>query len=552
MTRWLAARCPEASPALQLACRAQHFRRWEIPRSSYPMTRPGYLTWRAKLKSQAAAQVAELLASPAIEPALEQEVIDRVAALVRKENLKNDEETQILEDVACLVFLDDQFDDFEKKPEIDEEKVIGILRKTWVKMNPTSTTPTFNPSPTLSTPIKPPLSSLISTYDFMKVAHDTFPPKTRAFVFSAATDLYTHTANTQTFSSITLRPRILRNVSFPISLSTTFLSCPVSTPIFCAPTSLGKTVHPRGELELALGCRAAGAAQVISTSASYPLSAIAATTNSPGTTPHPLFLQLYVDKVRSRSESLIAEALRLGLKAIFLTVDAPVAGKREADERTSLSSTNVVVTSPTGVIQPDASGHALGRLIGSYVDPSLCWDDIPWLRSLLPPEFLVVIKGIQTASDAVRAMRAGVQGIVVSNHGGRSLDTSTPSVLVLLELQRCCPEVFERMEVFMDGGVMRGTDVFKCLCLGARGVGIGRGVLWGLGYGKEGVGRYFEVLNEELKTTMKMCGITSLDEVHPGLLNTRKVDHLVPEVLSEGHPYVKWRPKAKGAEKAKL
>lgn len=100
------------------------------------MTRPGYLTWRAKLKSQAATQVAELLASPVIEPALEQDVIDRVAGLVRKENLKNDEETQILEDVACLVFLDDQFDDFEKKPEIDEDKIVGILKKTWVKMSP--------------------------------------------------------------------------------------------------------------------------------------------------------------------------------------------------------------------------------------------------------------------------------------------------------------------------------------------------------------------------------------------------------------------------------
>jgi len=100
------------------------------------MTRPGYLTWRAKLKSQAAAQVAELLASPAIDPPLPQEVIDRVAALVRKENLKDDDETQTLEDVACLVFLDDQFDDFEKKPEIDEAKMVGILKKTWTKMSP--------------------------------------------------------------------------------------------------------------------------------------------------------------------------------------------------------------------------------------------------------------------------------------------------------------------------------------------------------------------------------------------------------------------------------
>ncbi|KAH8664062.1 hypothetical protein BX600DRAFT_512131 [Xylariales sp. PMI_506] len=136
MTRWLAARCPEASPTLQLACRAQHFRRWEIPRDSYPMTRPGYLSWRTKQKAQAATWVAELLASPEITPALPREEIDRVAALIRKENLKSDEETQVLEDAACLVFLDDQFDDFEKKAEIDEDKIISILRKTWGKMSP--------------------------------------------------------------------------------------------------------------------------------------------------------------------------------------------------------------------------------------------------------------------------------------------------------------------------------------------------------------------------------------------------------------------------------
>ncbi|KAL2151820.1 hypothetical protein VTH82DRAFT_5004 [Thermothelomyces myriococcoides] len=136
MTRWLAVREPAASPALQLACRAQHFRRWELPRSSYPMTRAGYLTWRAKQKAQAASQVAELLSSSAdIQPPLPPEEVQRVAALVRKEDLKNDEETQALEDVACLVFLDDQFDEFEKKSELDEEKMVGILRKTWAKMS---------------------------------------------------------------------------------------------------------------------------------------------------------------------------------------------------------------------------------------------------------------------------------------------------------------------------------------------------------------------------------------------------------------------------------
>jgi len=137
MTRWLGLRSPEASPALQVACRAQHFRRWEMPRDTFPKTRTGYLTWRAKQKSQAAAQVSELLlASSPSQSSLPESEVSRIASLIRKENLSDDEETKALEDVACLVFLDDQFDDFEGAAKVDEEKMVGILRKTWVKMSP--------------------------------------------------------------------------------------------------------------------------------------------------------------------------------------------------------------------------------------------------------------------------------------------------------------------------------------------------------------------------------------------------------------------------------
>ncbi|TGJ79576.1 hypothetical protein E0Z10_g9185 [Xylaria hypoxylon] len=167
MSRWLAVRSPDASPTLQLACRAQHFRRlfpskkvhvqlvyessslinltrgkrWEIPRDSFPMTRTGYLTWRAKQKTQAAEKITTLLSSipsssSAAAAALSAEDIDRVAALVRKENLSADTETQVLEDVACLVFLDDQLDDFGKRDDVDEDKMVNILRKTWAKMSP--------------------------------------------------------------------------------------------------------------------------------------------------------------------------------------------------------------------------------------------------------------------------------------------------------------------------------------------------------------------------------------------------------------------------------
>ncbi|ATY67056.1 glutamyl-tRNA synthetase [Cordyceps militaris CM01] len=136
MTSWLATRCPEASPVLQVACRAQHFRRWEIPRDSFPMTRPGYLTWRAKQKAQAASQVVDLLGTSAIQPAIPEEDRARVAALIRKEKLDSDPEAQALEDVACLVFLDNHFDDFEKRDDVDEDKMINILSKTWGKMSP--------------------------------------------------------------------------------------------------------------------------------------------------------------------------------------------------------------------------------------------------------------------------------------------------------------------------------------------------------------------------------------------------------------------------------
>ncbi|KAH6845438.1 hypothetical protein B0I37DRAFT_447324 [Chaetomium sp. MPI-CAGE-AT-0009] len=148
MTRWLAVRAPDASPALQLACRGQHFRRWELPRTAYPATRAGYLTWRAKQKSQAAAQLTELLtSSAAIQPALPEAEVQRIGALVRKEGLgkggggsgeeggEGDSETQVLEDVACLVFLDGQLEEFERRSELEEEKLVGILRKTWGKMS---------------------------------------------------------------------------------------------------------------------------------------------------------------------------------------------------------------------------------------------------------------------------------------------------------------------------------------------------------------------------------------------------------------------------------
>ena len=299
----------------------------------------------------------------------------------------------------------------------------------------------------------------------------------------------------------------------------------------------------------------------VSTNASYPIEEILASSPS-----HPFFFQLYVNKDRSKTVSLLAQLRSMDrISAIFVTVDAPVAGKREADERVRADES---VSTPMSGAKAgnDKRGGGLGRIMGSFIDAMLSWDDLAWLRRHWKGP--IVIKGIQGAADAKRAMLEGVQGVVLSNHGGRGLDTSPPAILILLELQRCCPEVFERMEVYVDGGVRRGTDVLKALCLGATAVGIGRSFLYALNYGEEGVEHMVdrkldprrlpwegnrctvdlrlmmtlvEVLKDELETSMRMIGITDLSQVHPGLVNTLDVDPLVPTTME--HPYAKWRPK---------
>ncbi|KAJ8127809.1 hypothetical protein O1611_g5827 [Lasiodiplodia mahajangana] len=351
---------------------------------------------------------------------------------------------------------------------------------------------------------------------------------------SAATDCLTMERNSATYNDIILRPRVLCDVRVA-DVSTTMLGHRISTPIFIAPTSMGKLFHPEGERELGRGAQSTGIPQCVSTSCSFPLpevmDAVEETKSADGTNV-PVFFQLYVDKDRRKSENLLRLVRERGVKAIFLTIDAPVIGKREADERLKADETMKLPMSGMKA-KNDTKGGSLGRIMGQFIDASLTWDDIAWLRKAAPG-LPIVLKGIQTAMDAVKALEAGVEAIYITNHGGRSLDTAPATILVLLELQKCCPRIFDKMEVYIDGGITRGTDIFKALCLGARAVGIGRGFLFALNYGKEGIEHFVNILTDELETTMQQCGITSLNQVHPGLLHTGAVDHLVPG--SEEHP----------------
>lgn len=204
---------------------------------------------------------------------------------------------------------------------------------------------------------------------------------------------------------------------------------------------------------------------------------------------YPLFFQLYVNKDRRKTERMLKEVAAAGAKALFITVDLPVVGKREADERIKAQINERSGNAQTDLKDADKKGGGLARATASDIDPSFSWKDLAWIKSItsLP----IILKGIQTAADAKKAMLAGCDGIFISNHGGRALDTSPASLLVLLEMHLVCPEVFDKMEVFFDGGIRRGSDILKAICLGATGVGLGRSVLYSNMYGVDGVKHLF-------------------------------------------------------------
>jgi len=279
-------------------------------------------------------------------------------------------------------------------------------------------------------------------------------------------------------------------------------------PILVAPTAFHGLVHPDGETGTARGAAAAGTIMVVSAIATRTIEEIAAAVAAPR------WFQLYVWKDREVTAELVKRAARAGYRAICLTVDTPLLGRREKDERNSFTlppGIGIANVRPAGLDgMPDSEhGSAFAKYVKEMLDPAVTWRDLAWLRSLtsLP----IVVKGIMTMEDAKIAVEHGVEGIVVSNHGGRQLD-STPATLDVL------PEIVEavrgRAEVFMDGGIRRGTDVLKALALGARAVLIGRSPLWGLALGgAEGVHAVLEHLRREFALAMALSGRSSLGQI---------------------------------------
>ncbi|BCS29027.1 FMN-dependent alpha-hydroxy acid dehydrogenase [Aspergillus puulaauensis] len=389
---------------------------------------------------------------------------------------------------------------------------------------------------------KPPLETLINSHDFEHVASRTASKKTWAFYSSAATDLITRDANKSCFDRIWFRPRVLRNVR-SVDTKSKILGVDLSMPLFVSPAAMAKLIHQDGECAIARACESRGIMQGISNNSSYTMEELK--NAAPGAS---FFFQLYVNRDREKSAALLRQcSANPNIKAIFVTVDAAWPGKREADERVKADENLSVPMSPSQA-KNDKKGGGLGRVMAGFIDPGLTWEDLVWVRN--HTHLPVCLKGVMSADDAILAMQAGLDGILLSNHGGRNLDTSPPSIITLLELHKRCPEIFDRMEIYVDSGIRRGSDILKAICLGATAVGMGRSMLFATNYGQDGVEHLIDIMRDELETSMRNSGIISLDEAGPHLVNTGDVDHLVPD--SRLHPYARKIARGRNSRASKL
>ena len=348
----------------------------------------------------------------------------------------------------------------------------------------------------------------VSIDDYEQLAKERLDPMVFDYYAGGAGDEWTLAENRAAFRRWVLRPRVLRDVS-EVDLATTALGEPVSMPILVAPTAFQRMAHPDGELATARAAAEAGTIMTLSTIASATIEDVAHTDRGA-----PRWFQLYVYRDRNVTEQLVKRAVASGYRALVLTVDTPVLGLRDRDQRNrfvlpaGVELANLADLG-AGVKLPHTSGSGLFAWVAELQDASVTWEDIPWLRSLSP--LPIVLKGVLTAEDARLAVDAGAEGIIVSNHGGRQLDGSPATIEVL-------PEVVEaadgRAEVWMDGGVRRGSDVLTALALGARGVLVGRPVLWGLAAGgHRGVSDILSLLRDDLRVAMQIAGCASVDGI---------------------------------------
>lgn len=338
----------------------------------------------------------------------------------------------------------------------------------------------------------------ITVADYEPIARSAVEPGPWDYYAGGAGDEISLADAHAAWDRIRLRPRVLVDVATR-ELETVAFGHRLAHPIVVAPTALHGMAHPDGERATARGAAAAGALMTLSTIASAPMEEVAAA--APGA---PRWFQLYAPPDRGLIRALVDRAVAAGYSAVAVTVDLPLLGNRERDLR------NRFVLAMGAHVPEELPTDDRGLIELATFD----WDDLAWLRSVCPVPLLA--KGILRADDAVRAVDAGCDGIWVSNHGARQLDTAIAGVEALPEIAAA---IGDRALVVVDGGVRRGIDVLKGLALGADLVAVGRPVIWGVAAaGAEGVQHVLEILRTELSLAMALAGCRRIEEITSDLV----------------------------------
>ncbi len=356
---------------------------------------------------------------------------------------------------------------------------------------------------------------LINLHGFESAAADVLPRMVYDYYAGGANDEMLLGAARTAWNDIALRYRVLRDVS-ERSLRTDVLGHTLDWPVFVAPMAFQQLAHADGEVATAQAAHATGAGMILSTLSNRTIEAVRAAAAGP------LWFQLYIYRDRGVTAELVQRAERAGCTALVLTVDAPLLGRRERDLLNGFHLPPDVPVPNLGVtlratLAGSAHGpsfSALGEFFDRHWDPSISWRDLAWLQSIttLP----ILVKGVVRGDDAKLAIEHGAAGVIVSNHGGRQLDTAIPTARALPEV---ADAIHGRGAVLVDGGIRRGTDVLKALAMGAQAVLLGRPVLWGLAVnGQHGVQTVLQLLKDECDLALALAGCRTPAEVMADLI----------------------------------
>ena len=350
-----------------------------------------------------------------------------------------------------------------------------------------------------NTPVN--LEEIINLFDFEKMAEDNMSKMAYEFVSSGAADEFTVKWNREALDKIKIQTRVLNDVA-QLDTKVSLFGTEIPYPILIAPTAFHKLMHPDGELATARGAGAADAIYVVSSFTTTPIEEIAKAATKP------LWFQLYVVDDRAFVKDLVQKVESQGCRALCITVDTPVSGARNRQQKAHFKLPDDM--HPPYMI--DTAFASKGEAL--KFKKSLTWKDIEWLQSLT--KLPVLLKGILNPDDAEQAIKSGVEGLIVSNHSGRNLDTVPATIEVLPSIVK---KVNKRIPVLMDGGIRRGTDVLKAMALGASAVLVGKPICYGLACGgSEGVTKVLNILRKEFEFAMALSGRSSITAIDPSLI----------------------------------